>query len=154
MKENKEPSSGLDPSDTNLLYNILLGKKKKDLYFDAWLIKSDCLVLSLNDFFICSFNDNELKVKYFAVKYPPCVHDSYFYSKGSNATNPTWTTVSNNTNANYSYNSTLTSSFGQGTYNYGSITLNTEDERNTKIILFPKDKAKKLLMLDSFKSDS
>lgn len=153
MKENKE--SGLDPVDTNLLYNILVGKKRKDLYFDTWLVKSECLILSLNDFFICSFNDPELKIKYFAVKYPSCVHDSYFYSKGSNTQPITWTTTNSTstTNSSYVYNSTL-SNFGHGTYNYGNITLSTEDEKNIRIILFPKDKAKKLLMLDSFKSDS
>lgn len=127
-------SENLDANETKILSSILISKKKQEINFDAWLKQQGCLILSLNEFIISCFNDKRLQEKYFAIKYPPYTYENYFPS-----------------NAGSNQGTTITTS--KGTSFYGSITYSDENYQISNIILFPKEKAKKILMLDSFISD-
>jgi hypothetical protein len=124
----------LDTNETKILSKILALKKKQEVDFDGWLKKQGCLILSLNEFIITCFNDKRLQEKYFAVRYPPYTYEEYFPSNK----NVTLTTTNKGTTS----------------YGYGSITYSDDNYQISNIILFLKEKVKKILMLESFGSEN
>jgi hypothetical protein len=146
----------LSIDETRKFYNILISKKKQEPDFSAWLKSQQCIVLSLNEFIICCFNDKRLQENYFAIKYPPYTFEEFFPPNVA-WSGPTTITTSGGTNPLNSNKNSL-SNIGLGNItlsssnatNSGCITYTDDNYHSLNIVLFPKDKLKKILMLDSF----